>query len=107
MEILNNFDLTVHQQALCGKVLNLNDINVNNVYVNNIEAQTLQRNKLLFHSEVRWLSRRRVLKRFNNILSSKVECFKQHDGTVPKLENTIWLRDFGFLVYTTEKLNQL
>uniref|UniRef100_A0A6P7FFP1 General transcription factor II-I repeat domain-containing protein 2-like n=1 Tax=Diabrotica virgifera virgifera TaxID=50390 RepID=A0A6P7FFP1_DIAVI len=89
--------------------------------VNKIRAQALQRRlfrtladevdcqygDLLLHSEVRWLSRERVLKRFNDVLSGIVQFFKQRDEPTPELENSIWLRDFGFLVDITEKLNEL
>ncbi|KAK9685861.1 hypothetical protein QE152_g37611 [Popillia japonica] len=89
--------------------------------VNKIKAQALQRRlfkslaheidsqygQLLLHSVVRWLSRGRVLKRFNDVLSAIVQFFKQRDEPIPELENSVWLRDFGFLVDITEKLNEL
>ncbi|XP_050508156.1 general transcription factor II-I repeat domain-containing protein 2-like [Diabrotica virgifera virgifera] len=112
----------IHQQALCGNFLKLNNVMKLVVkIVNKIRAQALQRRlfrtladevdcqcgDLLLHSEVRWSSRGRVLKRFNDVLSGIVQFFKQRDEPTPELENSIWLRDFGFLVDITEKLNEL
>ncbi|CAH1986623.1 unnamed protein product [Acanthoscelides obtectus] len=84
---------------------------------NNIRAQALQRRlfktldcqygALLLQSEVRWLSMGRVLKRFNDIIYAIVQFFKQRYELIPELENSIWLRDFSFLVDITEKLNEL
>jgi hypothetical protein len=117
-----SYHCIIHQQALCGNFLKLNNVMKLVVkIVNKIRAQALQRRlfkiladevdcqygDLLLHSEVRWLSRGRVLKRFNDVLSGIVQFFKQRDEPIPVLENSIWLRDFGFLVDITEKLNEL
>ncbi|CAH1958829.1 unnamed protein product [Acanthoscelides obtectus] len=111
----------IRQQALCGHFLKLNNVMKLVVkIVNKIRAQALQRRlfktwadeidcqygKLLLHSEVRWLSRGQVLKRFNDIISAIVQFFKQRDEPIPERENSIWLRDFYFLVDITEKLNE-
>ncbi|XP_030745088.1 general transcription factor II-I repeat domain-containing protein 2-like [Sitophilus oryzae] len=117
-----SYHCIIHQQALCGNFLKLNNVMKLVVkIVNKIRAQALQRRlfktladevdcqygDLLLHSGVRWLSRGRVLKRFNDVLSGIVQFFKQRDEPIPELENSIWLRDFGFLVDITEKLNEL
>lgn len=89
--------------------------------VNKVRAQALQRRlfktltdemdcqygELLLRSEVRWLSRGRVLKRFNDVLPAIIEFFKQRDEPIQELENSTWLENFGFLVDITEKLNEL
>ncbi|CAH2000085.1 unnamed protein product, partial [Acanthoscelides obtectus] len=112
----------IHQQALCGQFLKLNNVMKLVVkIVIKIRAQALQRRlfktladdidcqygELLLHSGVRWLSRGLVLKRFNVIISAIVKFPKQRDEPIPELENSIWLRDVGFLVDITEKLNEL
>ncbi|CAH2001331.1 unnamed protein product, partial [Acanthoscelides obtectus] len=88
--------------------------------VKKIGAQALQRRlfktladeiycqfgELLLHSEVRWLSRERVLEHFDDI-SEIVQFFKQRDEPIPELENSIWPRDFGFRVDITEQSNEL
>nr|CAH7713805.1 unnamed protein product [Callosobruchus chinensis] len=43
-----------------------------------------QYGELFFHCEVRWLSRGRALKRFNNVRCAIVEYFEQRDETVPE-----------------------
>ncbi|CAH2010462.1 unnamed protein product [Acanthoscelides obtectus] len=88
--------------------------------VKKIGAQALQRRlfktladeiyyqygELLLHSEVRWLSRERVLEHFDDI-SEIVQFFKQRDEPIPELENSIWPRDFGFRVDITDQSNEL
>ncbi|CAH2008872.1 unnamed protein product [Acanthoscelides obtectus] len=66
-----------------------------------------QYGELLLYSEVRWLSRGGVLKRLNDMISAIVRFLKQRDEPIPELENSIWLRDFGFLLDITEQLNEL
>ncbi|CAH1991096.1 unnamed protein product [Acanthoscelides obtectus] len=116
------YHCVIHQQALCGHFLKLSNVMQLVVeIVNKIRAQALQRRlfktladeidcqygELLRHSEVRWLNRGRVRKRFNDIISAIVQFFKQHDERIPELENSILLRGFGFLMDITEKLNEL
>ncbi|CAH1983646.1 unnamed protein product [Acanthoscelides obtectus] len=117
-----SYHCILQKQVLCRNFLKLNNVIklVVNI-VNKIRDQALQRRllktlaeeidcqygELLLHSEVQWLSRVRVLKHFNDIISAIVQFFKQRDEPIRKLENSIWLRDFGFLVDITEKLNEL
>ncbi|CAH2016901.1 unnamed protein product, partial [Acanthoscelides obtectus] len=52
------------------------------------------------------ISRGRVLKHYE-IISAIVQFFNQRDEPITELENSIWRRDFGFLVDITEKLIEL
>jgi hypothetical protein len=89
--------------------------------INQVRAHALQRRlfkaltdelnyqygDLLLHTEIRWLSEGRVLRRFNEQLPTIVEFFKESDETYSEHTNFGWLRDFAFLVDVTEKLNEL
>lgn len=54
--------------------------------------------ELLPHSEVQWLSKRRVLKRLNNILSAIVQFFKQRRADSGTLKFNSGLDILVFLV---------
>ncbi|CAH1999657.1 unnamed protein product [Acanthoscelides obtectus] len=70
-----------------------------------IRAQALQRRlfktladeidcqygELLLHSEVRWLSRGREQKRFNDIISTIAQFFEQRYEPILELENSVCL----------------
>ncbi|CAG9828028.1 unnamed protein product [Diabrotica balteata] len=141
------YQCIIHQQALCGNFLKLNNvIKLMVKIVNKIRAQALQRTHMWCYRRIlriSWVGRitnkevirrinndpevimnikkrkleylghlmrgqkGRVLKRFNDIIFGIVQFFKQRDEPTPELENSIWLRDFGFLVDITEKLNEL
>lgn len=112
----------IHQQSLCGKFLSMNNVMKTVVkVVNKVRAQALQRRlfralteelecqygDLLLHTEVRWLSRGRVLQRFAELLPALVNFFKERGESFPELEDPVWLQDFAFLADITEKLNIL
>ena len=62
---------------------------------------------MLYHAEVRWLSRGRVLKRFYELLP-EINAFLLTKGkTVPELIDTEWKWDLAFLTDVTEILNGL
>ncbi|CAK1597490.1 unnamed protein product [Parnassius mnemosyne] len=121
-EDLMKFHCIIHQEALCSKKIEFqNVIKVVVSTVNFIKSRGLNHRQfkqflddieseygdLLYYTEVRWLSRGLTLERFLNLLE-KIGIFlakKQRD--VPELKNTDWLCDLAFLVDITNHLNVL
>lgn len=122
---LFSYHCIIHQEALCGKDMELDEI-MNPVVrcINYIRAKALNRRqfRLLFEEEireygelqlycaVRWLSRGSMLKHFFN-LREQVLQFLEQKGALPfdvdLLKNTSWLSDLAFLVDVTNYLNIL
>lgn len=119
-----SFHCILHQEALCaqicgeqlGEVMSL-VIRVVNFIVaralNDRQFKTLLDEVgnnypgLLLHSNVRWLSRGKVLSRFAACLS-EIRTFLEMKGVEnPELANTGWLLKLYYLVDMTEHLNQL
>jgi hypothetical protein len=120
-----SYHCIIHQEALCAKARPFEHVmNVVTKIVNSIRAAPLQHRifkalledvedkptDLLLHTEVRWLSRGKVLSRFlalieaiKDFLKSKSDKFKDFD----KLNDRSWLLDLAFLADITEKLNSL
>ncbi|XP_056586089.1 general transcription factor II-I repeat domain-containing protein 2B-like [Triplophysa dalaica] len=112
----------VHQEQLCAKSIGLVDVMREVVkIVNNIRSKALthrqfkalldemdaQYGDVLYHQEVRWLSRGKVLKRFFD-LRDEIRAFKESKNSnfqVPMDQK--WLSDLAFLVDITELLNVL
>lgn len=62
---------------------------------------------LIYHSEVRWLSRGVVLQRFFNLLK-EINCFMiSKNKIVSELNNIDWIKDLTFFVDITTHLNVL
>ena len=62
---------------------------------------------VLYFSEVHWLSKVNVLKRFSE-LRAEVKAFMEKEGVgVPVLNEPKWLMDLAFLVDITQELNVL
>ena len=115
----------IHQEALCGKTLNMQHVMLPVVkFVNKIRARTLNRREfreycelldleygeLLLHCDVRWLSRGQVLSRFWK-LKNAVSNFLEQENELPD-ERTLlfdnnWLFDLAFLIDVTNHLNDL
>lgn len=72
-----------------------------------LEEMSAEYGDLLLHTEIRWLSRGRVLLRFVSLLG-EIKEFKQSEGEdVSLLEDTEWTLDLAFLTDVIGKLNDL
>uniref|UniRef100_A0A8C6UL32 Uncharacterized protein n=1 Tax=Neogobius melanostomus TaxID=47308 RepID=A0A8C6UL32_9GOBI len=112
----------IHQEALCAKIVGLSDV-MNTVVktVNTIRARGLNHRQfqaflsevdaeygdLLYHSEVRWLSRGAVLHRFFSLRSEIDTFLKEKKQPLNELSDPLWLADLAFLVDLTDHLNRL
>jgi hypothetical protein len=112
----------IHQEALCARVVSMPHVmNIVVKTVNYIRAHALNHRQfktflddlnaehgdVLYYTEVRWLSRGTVLKRFFD-LRTEIAMFLVHkDNGVSELEDPNWLADLAFLVDITSELNAL
>ena len=122
---LLKYHCIIHQEALCGKTMNMKHVmDIVLKCVNKIRARALNRREfrqfiseldteygeLLLHCEVRWLSKGKVLARFWSLKTSIFE-FLTEINELPTereyLTNNEWLNDLAFLVDITSHLNNL
>lgn len=112
----------IHQEALCAKTVQLGDV-MNTVVktVNIIRARGLYHREfqaflsdvdaeygdVLYHSDVRWLSRGSVLQRFYSLRSEIDQFLKEKGRPLHELSDPLWLADLAFLVDLTHHLNTL
>uniref|UniRef100_A0A6P7HAE6 General transcription factor II-I repeat domain-containing protein 2A-like n=1 Tax=Diabrotica virgifera virgifera TaxID=50390 RepID=A0A6P7HAE6_DIAVI len=113
----------IHQQVLCSKILNMDDImKITTKIVNSIRARSLQRRlfkaqveasdsaehtDLLLHTDVRWLSRGKFLDRFQELLPEIISFLEELGDDTHLLQNEKWLSDVTFLSDLTNHLNVL
>lgn len=116
------FHCIIHQEALCCRVLAWKEImdivisTVNCIRKNGLTHRQFQQflsemeadhGDVLYYSEVRWLSRGAVLKRFFD-LRKEINTFMNEKGKlVPELTDPQWLINLGFLTDLTYELNGL
>lgn len=122
---LLKYHCIIHQEALCGKTMNLKHImDVVLKCVNKIRGRALNRREfrlflsilqeeygeLLLHCDVRWLSKGKVLSRFWELKES-IYLFLSEIDDLPTERQCIvcdeWLNDLAFLVDITSQLNAL
>jgi len=112
----------IHQQALCSKCLKFDNVmSVVVKCINQIRSRGLKHRRfrafleemeseygdVLYFTEVRWLSRGNVLRRFFE-LREEVKAFMEKDRVaVPVLSDPKWLMNLAFLVDITHELNAL
>ncbi|XP_071060599.1 general transcription factor II-I repeat domain-containing protein 2A-like [Pseudochaenichthys georgianus] len=113
----------IHQQALCSKCLKFDNVmSVVVKCINHIRSRGLKHRQfrafleeieseyedVLYFTEVRWLSRGNVLKRFFELRTElKVFMLEKGGMAVPELSDPKWLMDLAFLVDITQELNAL
>ncbi len=116
-----NIHCILHQEALCSKTLKMEHVmDVVLKTVNLIRAKGLNHRQfngiledfgishgLPYHTDVRWLSRGTVLKRFYE-LREEIKLFMDMKGhTISQLEDNQWLQDLAFMVDITNHLSWL
>ncbi|KAM9726312.1 general transcription factor II-I repeat domain-containing protein 2B-like [Menidia menidia] len=117
-----HYHCIIHQQSLCAKVIGFGHVMTPVVkIINNIRSHAKQHRTfkvlleemsseyadLLLHTEIRWLSRGRVLLRFLSLLDEIKEFMQSKGEDVSLLEDTEWTLDLAFLTDITGKLNLL
>ena len=115
------FHCILHQEALCCKSLRMDNImkvvvqTVNFIRsrgLNHRQFDSLLREKdhnygLPYHTEVRWLSRGAVLRRFFDLREEIKEFMEKKGKPVLEFQSTEWMQDLAFMVDITEHLNNL
>ncbi|KAK3527063.1 hypothetical protein QTP86_008646 [Hemibagrus guttatus] len=117
-----HYHCIIHQQALCAKVIGFGHVMTPVVkIINNIRSKAKQHRifkvlleemsaeygDLLLHTEIRWLSRGRVLHRFLSLLGEIKEFMQSKGEDVSLLKDTEWTLDLAFLTDITGRLNHL
>ncbi|KAL3974132.1 nostrin [Sarotherodon galilaeus] len=115
------FHCILHQEALCCKSLKMDHVmEVVIRTVNFIRGRGLNHRQfdsllsdcnithgLPYHTEVRWLSRGALLKRFFDLRGEIGQFMEKKGKPVKELQCPLWLQDLAFMVDITEHLNNL
>ncbi|XP_054644458.1 general transcription factor II-I repeat domain-containing protein 2-like isoform X1 [Dunckerocampus dactyliophorus] len=117
-----HYHCIIHQQSLCAKVIGFEHVMTPVVKIINsirskakqhrifkvlLEELSAEYGDLLLHTEIRWLSRGRILHRFWSLLGEIKEFMQSRGEDTSLLEDTDWTLDLAFLTDITEKLNSL
>lgn len=92
-----NYHCIVHQQAICGTVMGFRIL----------EECSANYGSLLLHTDIRWLSKGKVLQRFLSLLSEIKTFMESREEDATLLSDPEWLLDLAFLTDVTEKLKNL
>ncbi|XP_070809997.1 protein FAM200C-like [Pituophis catenifer annectens] len=117
-----SYHCIIHQEALCAKVLQFKHVmDVVTKIINSIRGVSLQHRlfkallkdvdaeygDLILHTEVRWLSKGKVLARFLTLRDEIKAFLKTKDQYVEQLDDRFWLVDLAFLADLMQELNSL
>jgi hypothetical protein len=117
-----SYHCVIHQQVVCTKVTDLQRVvSVVQKIVNSICARPLQHRlfkhlldridahyeDLILHIEVCWLSRGKILFRFQEFPPAILEFLQDRRDLPSQLKDSRWLLDLAFLIDPIDKLNNL
>ena len=112
----------IHQEALCGKRLDMNNVMIVVVKTVNfirsralnhrqfksfLEAMESEYGELLYHTDVRWLSRGNVLKRYFALREEIGLFMALKNAEIPQLGESKFNSDLAFLCDLTSHMNDL
>ncbi|KAK7888727.1 hypothetical protein WMY93_024287 [Mugilogobius chulae] len=119
---LTAYHCIIHQETLCGKVLGMEHVmNTVTQTVNFIRARGLNHrqfqsfleeiqseyNDVPYHTEVRWLSRGKVLERFFYLLDDICQFLETKEKDTARLRDVKWRCELAFLCDVTNHLSAL
>ena len=112
----------IHQEALCAKHCQINNVMtvvvkiVNYILSRGLNHRLFKKlcqesdssdSDLIYHCDVRWLSRGNMLQRFLNLLPEICTFLEMKQQDFPQLSDPHWISNLAFLVDITQYLNDL